>query len=78
MQRNKKRRSKKSKVEVSEVRARLRGLGQLPSLEQEEHLPNRQLMGLLIAHFSLYIRLKQGNSVQRETQRAADGFRKAQ
>lgn len=46
--------------EVREVRVGLGSLGQLPLLEQEECLPNRPFIGLLIAHFSLYIRLEQG------------------
>jgi len=47
-------------MEVREVRVGLGSLGQLPLLEQEECLPNRLFIGLLIAHFSLYIRLEQG------------------
>lgn len=50
----------KSRVEVGEVRACLRGLGQLPSSEQEECLPSRQFIGLLIASFYIYIRHEQG------------------
>lgn len=52
--------SEDSPMEVREVRAHLGGLRQLPLLEQEECLPNRPFIGLLITHFYVYIRLEQG------------------
>lgn len=72
------RRSGKSRVKVREGRSCLGDLGPLPASEQEEHLPSRQFLGLLIAHFYHISGLSKDSAVQRETQRAEDGCRKAQ